>query len=89
MRSSEFITRVCEDVLHIMARRYRSKERKMNLSPLPLIVSIEGDTVETIDEMIGKPFGGGHPAKGNGSEFVRLAIEEKLERDMVQFQSRA
>lgn len=27
--------------------------------------------------------------KGNRSEFVRLAIEEKLERDMVQFQNRA
>lgn len=59
-----------------------------NLPKIRLIVSVEGDTVETIDELIGYPLGGGHPAKGNRSEFVRLAIEEKLEREMVRFQNR-
>ncbi|GAB3473931.1 ribbon-helix-helix domain-containing protein [Azotobacter salinestris] len=48
-----------------------------------LIVSVEVDTVEAIDELIGKPFGGRHPARGNRSEFVRLAIEEKLARDLA------
>ncbi|WP_460054057.1 ribbon-helix-helix domain-containing protein [Pseudomonas sp. S2_D06] len=67
-----------------------SKNRLFKNQPkIRLIVSVEGDTVEIIDELIGKPLGGRHPAKGNRSEFVRLAIEEKLERDMVQFQNRA
>jgi Arc/MetJ-type ribon-helix-helix transcriptional regulator len=67
-----------------------SKNRLFKNQPkIRLIVSVEGDTVEIIDELIGKPFGGWHPAKGNRSEFVRLAIEEKLEREMVQFQNRA
>lgn len=67
-----------------------SKNRLFNNQPkIRLIVSVEGDTVETIDELIGYPFGDGHPAKGNRSEFVRLAIEEKLERDVVRFQNRA
>jgi hypothetical protein len=66
-----------------------SKNRLFKNQPkVRLIVSVEGDTVETIDELIGYPFGGGHPAKGNRSEFVRLAIEEKLERDVVRFQDR-
>ncbi|MGB6212075.1 hypothetical protein [Pseudomonas mandelii] len=67
-----------------------SKNRLFKNQPkIRLIVSVEGDTVETIDQLIGKPFGGKHPAKGNRSEFVRLAIEEKLERDMVRFQNHA
>jgi metal-responsive CopG/Arc/MetJ family transcriptional regulator len=66
-----------------------SKNRQFKNQPkIRLIVSVEGDTVETIDELIGYPLGGGHPAKGNRSEFVRQAIEEKLERDMVQSQNR-
>ncbi len=66
-----------------------SKNRLFKNQPkIRLIVSVEGDTVETIDELIGYPLGCGHPAKGNRSEFVRLAIEEKLERDMVRFQNR-
>lgn len=65
-----------------------SKNRLFKNQPkIRLIVSVEGDTVETIDELIGYPLGGRHPAKGNRSEFVRLAIEEKLERDMVWFQN--
>lgn len=63
-----------------------SKNRLFKSQPKNrLIVSVEADTVETIDELIGKPFGVWHPAKGNRSEFVRLAIEEKLERDVVGF----
>ena len=66
-----------------------SKNRMFNnQTTTRLIVSVEGDTVETIDALIGYPLGGGHPAKGNRSEFVRLAIEEKLERDMVRFHNR-
>ena len=65
-----------------------NKNRLFKSQPkIRLIVSVEADTVETIDELIGKPFRGGHPAKGNRSEFVRLAIEEKLERDVVRFQN--
>lgn len=66
-----------------------SKNRLFKNQPkVRLIVSVEGDTVETIDELIGYPLGSGHPAKGNRSEFVRLAIEEKLERELVRFQNR-
>ena len=65
-----------------------SKNRLFKSQPkIRLIVSVEADTVDTIDELLGKPFNGGHPAKGNRSEFVRLAIEEKLERDVVRFQN--
>jgi metal-responsive CopG/Arc/MetJ family transcriptional regulator len=53
-----------------------------------LIVSVEVNTVDAIDKLIGKPFGGRHPAKGNRSEFVRSAIEEKLEREQVRLQDR-
>lgn len=66
-----------------------SKNRLFKSQPkIRLIVSVETDTVETIDELIGKLSSGRHPAKGNRSEFVRLAIEEKLERDVVRFQNR-
>jgi hypothetical protein len=66
-----------------------SKNRLFKNQPkIRLIVSVEGETVEIIDELIGYHLGGGHPAKGNRSEFVRLAIEEKLERDVVRFQNR-
>ena len=52
-----------------------------------LIVSVPVEIVEEIDELIGqrpghwRPFGGTHPARRNRSEFVRLAIVEKLERE--------
>ena len=52
-----------------------------------LIVSVPVEIVEEVDELIGqrpghwRPFGGTHPARRNRSEFVRLAIVEKLERD--------
>lgn len=59
-----------------------SKNRLFKEKPKTrLIVSVEVDTVEVIDQLIRYPFGGRHPAKGNRSEFVRLAIEEKLQRE--------
>lgn len=62
-----------------------SKNRIFKETPKTrLIVSVETSTVGLIDELIFR----GHPAKGNRSEFVRLAIEEKLERDVVRFQNR-
>ena len=66
-----------------------SKNRVFNeTSKARLIVSVESDTVKTIDRLICYPYGNGHAAKGNRSEFVRLAIEEKLERDVVRLQNR-
>lgn len=62
--------------------------RKFHGAPVVrLIVSVPVEIVEEIDELIGqrpghwRPFGGTHPARRNRSEFVRLAIVEKLERD--------
>ncbi|EJM25132.1 hypothetical protein PMI22_00478 [Pseudomonas sp. GM21] len=46
-----------------------------------LIVSVGAETVNAIDQLIHYPYANDHPAKGNRSEFVRLAIEEKLLRD--------
>ena len=52
-----------------------------------LIVSVPVEIVEEVDELIGhcpghwRPFGGTHPARSNRSEFIRLAIVEKLERE--------
>lgn len=45
-----------------------------------LIVSVDNETVARMDELIGYPFGSNHPARGNRSEFVRLAIEAELQR---------
>ena len=42
-----------------------------------LIVSVPVEEVVQIDKLIRT----GHPARNNRSEFVRLAIREKLERD--------
>jgi metal-responsive CopG/Arc/MetJ family transcriptional regulator len=59
-----------------------NKNRRLkDYSATRLIVSLETATVEAVDKLIGKPFGRKHPVKGNRSEFVRQAIEEKLERD--------
>lgn len=44
-----------------------------------LIVSVEAATVAAIDGLLRQE--PRHPARGNRSEFVRLAIEEKLERE--------
>ncbi|KII34175.1 hypothetical protein NL64_06830 [Pseudomonas fluorescens] len=60
-----------------------SKNRIFKETPKTrLIVSVEIETVAAIDRLIRYP-------SANRSEFVRLAIEEKLERDVVLFQNRA
>ncbi|MNI95661.1 hypothetical protein PspS34_25995 [Pseudomonas sp. S34] len=60
-----------------------SKNRIFKETPKTrLIVSVETETVAAIDRLIRYP-------SANRSEFVRLAIEEKLERDVVLFQNRA
>ena len=59
-----------------------SKNRIFKETPKTrLIVSVETETVAAIDRLIRYP-------SANRSEFVRLAIEEKLERDVVLFQNR-
>jgi len=45
-----------------------------------LIVSVELEMVSKVDELIGWRSGQRHPAWGNRSEFVRLAIERELAR---------
>ncbi|WP_409302892.1 hypothetical protein [Pseudomonas sp. KCJK8993] len=64
-----------------------SKNRLFKEKPKTrLILSVEVDTMEAIDQLIRYPFGSRHPAEGNRSEFVRLAIKEKLKRELVRFQ---
>lgn len=46
-----------------------------------LIVSVEESIVDEIDDLI--QFGKHHPANRNRSEFVRMAIIEKLEKDVI------
>jgi len=53
------------------------------LRPVRLIVSIEANTVAEIDHVLSWKSERAHPARGNRSEFVRLAIEEKLRRDKL------
>ncbi len=58
--------------------------RKFHGNPvIRLIVSVPEDIVAEVDEAIGyrTPWGRNHPARRNRSEFVRLAIVEKLERE--------
>lgn len=61
-----------------------SKNRKFHGKPKQrLIVSVDDDTVARIDALIGymRPMlTHRHPACGNRSEFVRLAIERELAR---------
>lgn len=59
-----------------------SKNRMFNgKAKTRLIVSVGAETVSAIDQLIRHPSEGLHAAKGNRSEFVRLAVEEKLLRD--------
>lgn len=61
-----------------------SKNRQFNGAPTTrLIVSVEQATVAAVDDLINYPWGNDHPARGNRAEFVRLAIQEKLERDLA------
>lgn len=58
-----------------------SKNRRFgHTAKTRLIVSIEECTVEQVDHLI-RSRGAHHPARGNRSEFVRLAIEEKMQRE--------
>jgi len=63
--------------------------RKFNGEPINrLIVSVPISMVEEIDRVTGCKYPrhnryNRHPAFGNRSEFVRLAIVEKLERDQL------
>ena len=65
------------------------KRRKFEGEPVSrLIVSVPVSIVGEIDQLTSKRYPRPerhnlHPAFGNRSEFVRLAIVEKLERDQV------
>lgn len=56
-----------------MARRFNGK------AVMRLIVSVPTDTVKEVDALM--KLNRLHPARGNRSEFVRLAVLEKLARD--------
>lgn len=61
-----------------------SKYRQFHGEPFSsLIVKVSNEVIEAVDQLTNGPALGGsrHPARGNRSEFVRLAIEEKLARD--------
>ena len=59
-----------------MCRRFHGEEVRR------LIVSVPLGTVDEIDSMLAwTNFGKRHPAQGCRSEFIRIAIAEKLERD--------
>lgn len=58
----------------------KRKHRFGHAAKTRLIISIEERTVEQVDQLI-RSRGAHHPARGNRSEFVRLAIEEKMQRE--------
>jgi hypothetical protein len=59
-----------------MCRRFYGEEVRR------LIVSVPVITVTEIDALLsGSSFGKRHPANGCRSEFIRIAIDEKLQRD--------
>ena len=61
-----------------MRRRFHGKPARR------LIVSVPVVTVAVIDALIDRSsMGKRHPAKGCRSEFIRIAITEKLERDRL------
>ena len=58
-----------------------SKNRMFGETPKRrLIVSVDDATVAAIDKLIKPGAGTYHPAAGNRSEFVRLAVEGELRR---------
>ncbi|MDF1781942.1 MAG: hypothetical protein P1U67_11650 [Alcanivoracaceae bacterium] len=58
-----------------------SKNRMFNgANTQRLIVSIEAETISKVDKLIDRREPKRHPARGNRSEFVRLAIERELTR---------
>lgn len=59
-----------------------SMTRRFHGQPVTrLIVSVPEETVAQIDELLDWRAERKHPARGNRSEYVRLAIFEKLQRD--------
>ena len=55
--------------------------RRFNGAPvMRLIVSVPADVVDRVDELLSV---WRHPARGCRAEFVRLAIVEKLARDLA------
>lgn len=68
-----------------------STKKKVNryfngVETMRLIVTVEREMVELVDQHLsgrhldGKP----HAAAGNRAEFIRLAIAEKLQRDLIE-----
>ena len=56
--------------------------RRFNCRPVArLIVSMPADMVATLDLLLERA--PGHPARGCRSEFVRLAVAEKLGRELM------
>jgi hypothetical protein len=54
-----------------------------------LVISVETETTLAVDHLLDwRGPGRTHPARGCRSEFVRLAIEEKLARDRLRFESK-
>ncbi|CAN5736597.1 hypothetical protein BH18PSE1_BH18PSE1_08580 [soil metagenome] len=76
---------ICYDIIEGRPRHYhRPHEQTTPISwraGSRLIVSVPMEAVEAIDRLIAYPYGRDHPAHGNRSEFVRLAIREKLNRE--------
>jgi hypothetical protein len=59
-----------------------SKLRRFHNQPVTrLIVSVPMVTVEEIDRIINVPRPNRHPAQGCRSEYVRMALLEKIARD--------
>lgn len=48
-----------------------------------LIVSVPAYVVADVDCLIDERLGNSHPARGCRAEFVRLALAEKLQRDLM------
>ncbi len=59
-----------------------SKLRRFHNQPVTrLIVSVPKVTIEQIDRIIKAPRPNRHPAQGCRSEYVRIALLEKIARD--------
>lgn len=58
----------------------RVNRRFGNAPTIRMIVSIEKHTIEKLDQFV-EAIGERRPGQGNRSEFVRQAIEEKMQRE--------
>lgn len=67
-----------------------SMARRFHGAPIRrLIVSVTAAEVDAVDELIdGRMKKAWHPARGCRSEFVRMAIQEKLARDTTALKNR-